>query len=223
MLDVRTHNYTAAVKGHLTLSPSDVLKLQTYCDKFLYVSSTGPILKRLTSQLKYTLFRGHGNRTVSIDRLINITNRRGKDHIENQESFLEKYPYHVNDTVTKEEDHLIPHYIIRQENLEEDLVPLMRSLNCSNTGDIQTRNVHSLSVNMTKLASVLMDSSLKNVSSMQVKSSAVGESELNVSAVFDAIEANISKYLRENDFRYRHMLQLAELNNPSGLTHAAEF
>lgn len=221
LLSVRKRKKAVSVKGHLTLTKQDTDKISKYCDDFLYISSTGPILKRIMSQVKYSLVHGHGNNSVGINRLINLTQTRGQEHVENQEMFLEKYPYHINDSSVTEDNRLVPHYIIRQEFLEEDLVPLMTAMQCPNRESVASQNVHGVFVNTTNMPDVL--NTTGNSSLLRENNTIVDADKLDVSMIFQEIQANLSSYLRANDFRYRRMLELAETNNPSGLIHAEKF
>lgn len=188
--------YRTSVRSHLVLSRRDVSDIEQTCREFLYISSTSSMATRLLSQVKYGMFEGHGNQTVTAKDLINSVNRRPEESIQEQEAFLESYPYSVNEDID-EEDRLNPHFIVRQEFLEEDISALLRALRCENV-TLNSDNIHSV-VNTTP-----------------------NETE-PVAKVFRDLRGNITLNMQMNDHRYRTMVQQAQSQNIRGLLHAHKF
>lgn len=197
MLNFST-DFRASVRGHIVLSYNDTLKLKKYCDEYLYISSISPIIKRVVSQVKYSMFHGHHNQTINIVSLVNRMKVRDTVIIQGQEAFLESYPYDVNDTIISEENRLQPHYIIRRDQLVDDLTALMGAMNCEGIS-LQSRNVHP----------IISD----NVNKTETE-------DFNTSEIMEELRQVVTSKIQGGNHRYLKLSEMARRRNKDGLLRA---
>lgn len=134
----------ASITAHITISSNDINNIQNTCEKFLYISSCAPMHKRIISQIKYGLNANeHGNSTIVIKELLKAVQRRSDEKIEEQEQFLEMYPF--SDNEKEKYKTFQPDYVIRQSNLIHDLRILLDALGCEHVS-VENENVHEVEV-----------------------------------------------------------------------------
>lgn len=139
-LRTSTARRRASVMQHVYTNAEDMRALQKGCGKLFYMTSTAPMLSRLVSMIKYTTFQGHRNATVDANNLAYEMQRR-QSNLHKREALLEAYPY-VGEHVP-EDMRVKPHYVVRQEAVEEDLSRLLNMWGCGDL-PIESLNVHDL-------------------------------------------------------------------------------
>lgn len=134
----------AAVKSHMNIAASDIDGLKKRCHVYLYVTSTNAMPNRLLSALKYSVFKGHGNRTVSAAELEQAMEYFNPPRLKN---FLEFYPCKKRGCIARNE--FLPHYTIRTETMLADLIRLLNALRC-NPAIIAVDNIHDVTGNLSR-------------------------------------------------------------------------
>lgn len=196
-----------AVHSHVYMNQNDTTFIRQVCDIVLYVTSTNPMIRRIVSQVKYSLFEGHGNASVSTSDVISALQTRD---FTKYEEFLERYPYVYQEVNVRNQ--LIPDYIIRATQLEYDLTRLLRALRCRDK--LESQNVHSLGSNSAT------PSHTRNKTQSTESGAGAHTFPHHSDALMEQSTRDIS--LRFKDKRYKFLSSLVS-NNRRGLIIASKF
>ena len=135
------------ISRHLRLDGTDVARLRRECGRVAYVTSCKPMRARLWSAAKYHFQDRLGNSSLS-----GAEKTRAVQIVELdrwKERYLEAYPYlNAEDepNLTAVGQRLEADYVVRAENMDEDLGRLLKVLGCG--GQFQNRNVHKVEEDM---------------------------------------------------------------------------
>lgn len=163
---------------------------------------------RLLSQIKYGMFTGHGNQTIDLSAFYRSLSKRSTEKMNAYESFLEMYPYSVNDTEVTEQTRLQPHYIISKENFESETRSLLDALGCQNI-IVESDNIHEIVVDSDVLPTADAD--------IEAKEDEEVDDLLSSADPFEALRANISSRILHGDRRHRELTERAQTQNKIGL------
>lgn len=183
----------ALIRPHIHIDLQDHKLMLENCDCIFYITSTAPMGDRIFSRLKYNLIEGHRNGSFTISRLMKSFRKKNSTSIQITELEYTKYPYLKNEV--PEYLRLTPHFVIRKNNISNDLKLLLSALEC-NKMSIISENVHS--INMSKRNAVI-------------------DKKVNF------LRTEVSSMLMTKDFRYNALVRNIHDRNLEGLHRAKYF
>eukprot|EP00177_Eucheuma_denticulatum_P006824 GFKZ01012414.1.p1 GENE.GFKZ01012414.1~~GFKZ01012414.1.p1 ORF type:complete len:284 (+),score=31.56 GFKZ01012414.1:434-1285(+) len=141
------HQRVALVSHHVYISRHDIDLLRQGCQRLFYVTSASGMRGRVWSAIKYSLVGRRYNGEIAGKVL-----RRARHWAmvnKRWEPYLEHYPYLVPGADGQHEEgwgvrfgeRLIPDYVIRKDNMDEELAAMLKQLGCDQK-KVVNRNVH---------------------------------------------------------------------------------
>lgn len=201
LLETPYRHVVALVGSHFSISISDIGALHSKCEHVLYVTSTRAMPERLWSEAKYVVSKTdiRHNSSLAADDLPLVWSTLF-ERLHQSEPYFESYPFETSyqKSETSSRD-LIPSYVIRTEQMYDDLSLLLKAFQCSDD-NIQVTNMHTIELD-------------KN------ENTTIGMSGIE----FQDVPKNLSRVpLQFDDYRNKYLLQLAESVNEKGILAAKQ-
>lgn len=192
----------ALVGSHFQISEVEVNDLRTYCDLYIYITSTRSMAERLASEAKFHTAKStvHTNYTLSRRQTQRAQLRVFERDWTGTELLYERYPFLEGQSGLK------PGYIVRNQNFVHDLRALLNAFGCPS--HFVSVNVHPTNQSVLDERSGQQDSQTDvDVDAREIE---VDSKQLNLSAIS----------LQFDDARHKRLSALAQRINKRGLKRA---
>lgn len=191
---------------HFRISEEEIEELRTYCNLYVYITSTRCMRERLASEAKFHSLESssvHTNYTLSRRQTRRAQSRVTEHDWSNTELIYEQYPFQEGRAVLK------PSYIVRNERLVDDLHALLNAFGCPS--HFVSVNVHGTNRSVLNGHSTRQGfESYGDDDTRQQQKGFVDSKQLNVSGIS----------LQFGDARHKRLSVLAQRVNERGLRRA---